>query len=108
MDYSRNFGSNFPNTLIPVGSKLDVDNTIVNLIKQYYAFIDSGNTSSANALFNENKAILEPYIINMEYINRLEEEIFNTGLSVLKKITNVVSADEPLDQAVDGWWYQEY
>lgn len=108
MDYSRNFGSNFPNTLIPVSSKLDVDDTVVNLIKQYYAFIDSGNTSSAKALFDENKAILQPYIINANDINRYEEEIYNTGLFVLKKITNIVSTDEPLDQAVDGWWYQEY
>lgn len=108
MDYSRNFGSNFPNTLIPVGEKLDIDNTVVNLIRQYYEYLDVGNLSSAKSLYDKNKTILQPYIINAEYINRLEEEIYNTGLNVLKKVKNVVATEEPLDQAVDGWWYQEY
>lgn len=33
MEYSHNFGSNFPNEIIPVGTKKDIDDTIKELIK---------------------------------------------------------------------------
>ena len=113
MEYSRNFGSDFPNAFIPVGNKKDVDHTVVNLINQYYSYIDSGNISGAKSLYEDNKdehgnPILEPYMINMAYINRLEEEIFNTGLSVLKISTNIINNTEPLDQPEDGYWYTDY
>lgn len=108
MKYSHNFGSNFPNSLIPIGTKKDVDNTIKNLLNQYYAYIDSGNIDAANTLYSNNKSVLEDYIINMAYINRLEEEIFNVGVNALKKTTNVIGTDEPIDQADDGYWYKDY
>lgn len=108
MEYSRNFGSNFPNSLIPVGTKKDIDNTVKNLVSQYYSYIDSGNINAANNLYNQNKATLEDYRIGMDYVNRLEEEIFNIGLNALKKVTNVISSNEPIDQANDGYWYRDY
>ncbi len=108
MEYSHNFGSNFPDSLIPAGTKKDVDNTIKNLITQYYAYIDNGNIKAANTLYSNNKNILEDYIINLEYINRLEEELFNIGISALKKSTNVIGTNEPLDQEDDGYWYKDY
>lgn len=108
MEYSRNFGSNFPNELVPVGTKKDIDNTIKNLMNQYYAYIDAGDIDAANTLYNSNKSVLADYIINMAYINRLEEEIFNVGLNALKKVTNVIGTDEPIDQADDGYWYKDY
>ncbi len=108
MEYSRNFGSNFPDSLIPVGTKKDVDNTIKNLITQYYSYIDTGNIDAANTLYSNNKSVLENYIINMDYINRLEEEIFNIGVNALKKVTNAIGTDEPIEQADDGYWYKDY
>lgn len=108
MEYSRIFGSTFPDALIPVGSKKDVDHTVVNLVNQYYSYIDSGNISGATKLYEDYKSFLQPYVINMEYINRLEEEIFNTGLSVLKISTNIINSTEPLDQPENGYWYTDY
>lgn len=108
MEYSHNFGSNFPDSLISVGTKKDVDNTIKDLLNKYYSYIDTGNIDAANALYGNNKSVLEDYIINMAYINRLEEEIFNIGVNSLKKVTNVVGTDEPIDQADDGYWYKDY
>lgn len=108
MDYSYNFGSKFPGELIPPGTKKDVDDTVKNLVSQYYAYIDAGNISAANALYNNNKNILADYQIDMAYINRLEEEIYNVGLNVLKKRENVISVSEPADQADDGYWYKDY
>lgn len=108
MEYSRNFGSNFPDSLIPVGTKKDIDNTVKNLISQYYSYIDNGNIEAANSLYSNNKNVLEDYIINLAYINRLEEELFNIGINVLKKSTNVIGTNEPLDQADNGYWYKDY
>lgn len=108
MEYSHNFGSNFPNETIPVGTKKDVDDTIKALIKQYYSYIESGDLASANQLYEANKDTLEPYQINMEYINRLEEDIYNTGIFALNSIKSIVSSDEPASQSVDSFWYQDY
>lgn len=108
MDYSHNFGSKFPEEFIPVGTKKDIDDTVTNLVSQYYAYIDAGNISAANTLYNDNKSILEDYQIDMAYINRLEEEIYNVGVDVLKKRENIISASEPSDQAANGYWYKDY
>lgn len=108
MNYSYNFGSSFPDGLIPVGTKKNIDDTVKNLITQYYAYIDAGNISAANTLYNDNKSILEDYQIDMAYVNRLEEELYNVGLCMLKKRIHVISASEPVDQADEGYWYQDY
>ena len=108
MDYSHNFGSNFPIELIPVGDKKDIDDTVKSLINQYNSYISAGDLTSANALYESNKNILEPYMINMKYINRLEEEIYNTALLALNQIKSVISNSEPANQSTDSFWYQDY
>lgn len=108
MEYSHNFGSNFPNEIIPVGTKKDIDDTVKELINQYYLCIESGDLASANQLYEANKDTLESYQINMEYINKLEEEIYNTGIFALNSIKSIVSSDIPTSQSVDSFWYQDY
>ena len=85
MEYSHNFGSNFPDSLIPIGTKKDIDDSVKDLITQYYSYIENGKVTDAKSLYDQNKTLLEPYIIDMEYINRLEEEIWNTHVATLKK-----------------------
>ena len=108
MEYSHNFGSNFPSELIPVGDKKDIDDAVKSLINQYNSYISAGDLTSANALYESNKNTLEPYMINMKYINRLEEEIYNTALSALNQIKSVISSTEPANQSTDSFWYQDY
>lgn len=108
MEYSRNFGSNFPSELIPVGTKKDIDDSAKTLINQYYSLVASGDLDAANTLYSSNKATLEPYMINMAYINRLEEEIYNTGLSILNSSSSIISQTEPASQNVDSFWYTDY
>lgn len=108
INFSRSFGSNFPDELIPVGTKKDIDDTAASLITQYYSYIDAGNVTAANTLYNENKDILEPYQINMSYINRLEEEIWNTAIATLNKLTTIVSDTTPVSQTENAFWLQEY
>lgn len=108
MEYSYNFGSNFPNELIPVGDKKDIDDDVKDLIIEYYSYISTGNLTSANNFYDSNKDTLEPYMINMAYINRLEEEVYNTALSMLNQTNSIVATSEPASQSNDSFWYQDY
>ena len=108
MEYSHNFGSNFPSELIPVGDKKDIDDTVKDLIVQYNSYISVGNLDSANELYENNKTKLDSYAIKMKDINRIEEEIYNTGLFALNQIKNIISDTEPASQSVGSCWYQDY
>ncbi|MDE7354995.1 MAG: hypothetical protein K2O06_18405 [Acetatifactor sp.] len=108
MEYSHNFGSNFPGSLIEAGTKKDVDDTVKELIRKYYACMDAGDINGAYILYNANKEILEAYRIDMNDINRLQEEIYNVSLSVLKGSPSIIGTAEPADQSRDSFWYQDY
>ena len=109
MDYSRNFGSLFPSESISVGTHKDVDNAIVGLINQYNAYVASGNIASASALYEQNKNALSSYMIDAPYLNRLEEEIYNTGLYAMTNSGTVISNKEPeVEQNVGDYWFIDY
>lgn len=106
MEYSRIFGSQFPSSLIEVGTKKDVDNTVMDLVYQYYTYMNEKNIEAANALYQENKDVLDSYSITMKDFNLLLEESYNIGLNVLQKTTLTVSAEEPATIAENGIWYE--
>lgn len=108
MNYSHIFGSNFPNQVVAVGSKKDVDDSVINLISQYYAYLDAKDLDSATALYNENKNTLDPYIVDSNYFSMLEEEIYNTGLLALNSTTSIISDSEPVSQSVYSHWLKEF
>lgn len=113
MSYSRIFGSNFPSQSIPLGTHKDVDDTVVGLINQYNAYVQTGNMVVAGKFYAQNKAQLEPYMLDMTYINRLEEEIYNTGVYAMEQnVENgapVISDNEPtVEQSVNAFWFQDY
>ena len=108
MEYSHNFGSNFPEELIEIEKNEDVDDKVGSVISQYYSFINSEDISSAHDLYKKYETILKPYMIDMALINRCQEEIFNVGLCALKKMTQTITSEEPLDFAENGYWYKDY
>lgn len=108
MNYQRIFGSNYPNECISAGTRKDVDDTVIHLVNQYNAYMKQGDIKSADIFFNANQAALAPYIINTQYLNYLEEEIYNTGVAALSKVEAIISDTEPSLQDVGGCWYQEY
>ena len=108
MNYSRIFGSQFPNQIISVGSRKDIDDSVKLLIGQYYDFINSGDIDSANELYNSNKNILEPYSFNSNYLNLLEEEIYNLGVGLISSMSTIISSDTPANQTVDSYWLEDY
>lgn len=108
MNYSHNFGSNFPQSVIPVGTKKDVDDSVKTLLSQYYSLLDSGNVNGASELYKNNKTQLEPYIVDSAFFNRLEEELYNVGVGVLNSATTIISDTEPLTQTVNSHWLKEF
>lgn len=108
MDYSHEFGSNFPQEVIPIGTKKDIDDSVKELVMNYYSLMDSGNLSEATVLYNNNKDILEPYDISARYFNRLEEDMYNLGVALLNGMSTIVSDTEPTSQSIDSHWLQEY
>lgn len=113
MGYSRNFGSNFPSESIPLGTHKDVDNTVVGLINQYNTYVQNGDMVVAGKFYEQNKTQLEPYMLDMAYINRLEEEIYNTGIYAMEQNvengTPIISKNEPTtEQGVNAFWFQDY
>ena len=107
-NYSHNFGSNFPTEAIEVGQKKNVDNTVKTLVFQYYSLIDGGYIDAAKDLYEANESILKDYIIDMAYINRLEEEIYNIGIKAVSNSSILISDTEPSTQMTDSIWLQEY
>lgn len=108
MEYSHIFGSNFPNEVVAVGSKKDVDDSVINLVSQYYSYIDAKDINSAATLYDENKDILEPYMVNSDYFNRLEEDIYNIGVFALNSATTIISDTEPVSQSINSHWLKEF
>lgn len=108
MNYSNIFGSNFPNEVIPVGTKKDIDDSVMDLIKEYYDYIDSGNLTEAANLYNNNKELLEPYSCSAIDYNRWQEELYNLGVAVLNETSTIISDNEPATQSIDSHWLLEY
>lgn len=106
--YSREFGSNYPNQMISLGLHKDVDDSVVELINEYNSYVQKNDMSTAYQFYEQNKNILNPYIINMSYINYLEEEIYNTGLYALNTSPIIYSSEEPLSASEGSYWIQEY
>ena len=108
MEYSRKFGSNMPYSPIELSEKKDIDNSIVYLVNQYNEYVSKGDLVSASKIYSENRDILESYIIDARYINKLEEEIYNSCVAVSRNYS-IVNDSEPSkeSQDINGIWYQE-
>lgn len=106
MDYSRNFGSNFPNKVIGAGTKKDIDSNVSSLIKQYYDYMDKQDVASANKLYENNKSKLSAYKISMADYNLLQEELYNIGIYALKNTKLSISTTEPADMEENSTWIE--
>lgn len=109
MNYSRNFGSSFPQELIAPGNHKDIDAAAGSLIAQYNQYMQNGNIAAAGKLYQDNKALLSLYMLDTSYINLLEEELYNTGLFALLSHDTIVSESQPGEtQDTGGYWLQDY
>jgi hypothetical protein len=108
MEYSRNFGSQYPEVQMTVSEKKDIDNNVLNIINQVETYVNNRDLAEAAKLMEENAALLEPYTINSEFFNLIQEEIYNIGLLAISKQNSMVSAIQPTTQTVAGsYWIKD-
>ena len=93
--------SNFPTTIMEKSNYKDVDDTVAGLINQLKIFQQNKDYDSAFLLIAQNPS-LKQYIIGVDVINKIIEEIRNTQIYAnRKKQTIYVQDDEPI-AAIDG------
>ena len=108
MEYSRNFGSQYPEVHMTVSEKKDIDNNVLTLVNQVETYIHDNDLSNAANVLAENASLLEPYIINSEFFNLIQEEIYNIGLLAISKQNSMVSEEQPTTQTVAGsYWMKD-
>ena len=108
MEYSRIFGSQFPEALT-IQEKLDVDDTILSVVNKIENYLKAGNMAAASKTLEENRDTLEPYLIDSNFINLLQEETYNIGLFALSKQQNIVSTTMPnIDATTYSYWIQDF
>lgn len=106
--YSRESGSQFPDSLLDLPEFKDIDDSVKDIIMQYYQFLASNNIDSAIALLEANKTKLKPYMPTATILNLIKEEIQNIGIYAQLKKSVVISDTEPdLDYDEDSEWLQE-
>ena len=107
--YSHVFGSQFPDSLITLGNHKDIDDSVIDLVNQFETYMKNGNRKAASELYESNKETLKPYKCDMEYLNYLSEEIYNTGVKALMQYKVIQSENEPdYDVDIGNYWIQEY
>ena len=107
LSYSHQSGSNFPDSVLSLSNFKDMDDTIKDIVTQYYNFVSAGNINSAQALIEANAATLKQYWIDSSEINKLEEELYNIGLFTQKKRAVVVFSTEPtVEYEENTLWYK--
>lgn len=106
MGYTHEY-SNFPDTLYSFHNYQDADDSIAPLINQIKDYMASGNYDQAKYFIEQNKDALAPYVLNMETMNALEEEIRNLEIYAMTKQQSIyISATEPEEPEVNDVWIQ--
>ena len=108
MTYSRNFGSQYPEVQMTVSEKKDIDNNVLAIVNTIKTFINEGNLADASRLMNENKTLLEPYYINCNFFNLIQEELYNIGILAISKQNTMISSTQPTTQTISGsYWIED-
>lgn len=92
--YSRECGSFFPDSLLNMPEFKDIDDSVKDVMMQYYQFLDENNYDSACALLEAHPE-LGSYTVNAAKLNLMTEELSNIGKYALLLRTNIVSDTEP-------------
>ena len=97
--------SNFPSQVYTPHNFKDADDTIGTLINKIKGYMASGNYSQAQYYIEQNYEVLEPYVLNAEHINMIEEETRNCELYAMSRQQAIFyDADEPPYSQVNDVW----
>lgn len=77
----------------------DPDDSVQSIIKAVRDAIAIGNYAGAKAIIEQNKELIEPYIINAEAINAISEEIHNLEVFA-QEAQNAIFYQETMPDAV--------
>ena len=88
----------------------DVDDTVMPLINQYYAYIEANDLANANKILEDNSNLLKPYRLDMNGINKIEKAISDLADIAFSTQQIIISVTEPtganLGEGTE--WYQPY
>lgn len=106
--YSRESGSLFPDLILSMNDKKDIDDSVKDIVMQIYSLIENNKINKAKALRNDHPE-LDDYEVNATDFNLLAEEIQNIGIYTKRLSGTVVSKDEPtLDYDTGSSWIQPF
>ena len=88
----------------------DVDDTVMPLINQYYAYIEANDLANANKVLEDNAELLKPYRLDMNGINKIEKALSDLADIAFSTQQIIISATEPTGSnlGVGTEWYQPY
>lgn len=88
----------------------DVDDTVMPLINQYYAYIEANDLANANKVLEDNAELLKPYRLDMNGINKIERAISDLADIAFSTQQIIISATEPMGNnlGIGTEWYQPY
>ena len=95
--------SNFPTTIMEKSNYKDVDDTVAELINQLKTFQQNKDYNSAILLIAKNPS-LKQYIIGVDVINKIIEEVRNTQIYAKRTKQTIYIQDEDNEPttAIDG------
>lgn len=99
-DYTHEY-SDFPTSVMSNTSYLDVDDTVATLINQLKSYQANGDYGSASNLIAVNPT-LKQYIIGVDVINKLVEEIRNAQIYAKSVKQTVFVQDTEPTTSING------
>lgn len=100
--------SQFPSQVYTPHNFQDADDSIGALINTIKGYMASGDYSQVQFYIQQNKAILEPYVLNAEHINMIEEETRNCEEYALSRQQAVFyEIEEPTYAELNDVWITE-
>lgn len=104
--YSRESGSLFPDSILDMADFEDINDSVKDIVMQYYQFIKDGNINSAIALKCAHPELKKKWF-DASHVNLLKEEVQNIGIYAKLLHGTVVSDTEPTLAYDDySYWIQ--
>lgn len=94
----HNFKDAENETVVIGGENINVGN----LISHVRNLLAEGNFSQAKYYIEQNKTVLEPYVLNAEHINMIEEETRNCEVYAISRQQAVFYSDEEPEYSEDN------
>ena len=102
-DFEREF-SNFPEKKITKHNFMNIDDDIASLINQINSLRSQGLYAKAATIIQDNKDILEHYIVDAITFRTWEEEIYNTQIYARQQQQSIYFDEEEPDCIEGDVW----